>query len=237
MQEPLRKIRTFGDRLKVRNAQLDEHNRDYLDRMLDASARMQTLINDLLAFSRVMRNKAEPQPVNLGVIAREVARDLDAQIEASGGRIEIGDLAVIEAEPMQMRQLLQNLIGNALKFHRPDVPPIVTVSGEAVTERGGLTGPHYCIYVADNGIGFNEKYLDRIFTVFQRLHSRYEYEGTGVGLAICDKIAKYHGGTITARSTPGAGATFIVTLPTMSKGRAGGFHERTGPTDHYFDCR
>jgi PAS domain S-box-containing protein len=220
LQEPLRKIQAFGDRLKTRYApQLSEEGRDYLARMQNAAGRMQTLINDLLTFSRVT-TKARPfAEVDLGQVAREVLSDLEVRLEQVGGRVEIGRLPALEADPLQMRQLLQNLIGNALKFRRPDEPPVVRVSAEAVERADASAAPParpraaYRIAVADNGIGFDEKYLDRIFTVFQRLHGRNAYEGNGVGLAVCRRIAERHGGSITAESSPGRGATFYVTLP------------------------
>ncbi|HWQ36207.1 MAG TPA: PAS domain S-box protein [Blastocatellia bacterium] len=216
LQEPLRKIQTFGDRLKVKCAEaLSADGRDYLERMQSAAARMQTLITDLLAFSRVMSREQPFEQVSLDKLAREVISDLEVLIEKTGGRVETNPLPVVEADPTQMRQLLQNLIGNALKFHRPDQPPVVTLSSEIISSANGA--PALCqISVADNGIGFDEKYLDRIFAVFQRLHGRSEYEGTGVGLAICRKIVERHGWTITARSEPGAGATFIITLPAQA---------------------
>ncbi len=207
LQEPLRKIQAFSDRLKARaGPALDETGRDYLDRMQNAAARMQTLVNELLTFSRVTTRAQPFVPTDLGKVAREVLSDLETRIEQTGGRVELADLPTVEADATQMRQLFQNLIANALKFHRPDAPPVVKVSAE----RDGNT---IRLLVADNGIGFDEKYLDRIFTIFQRLHGREQYEGTGVGLAVCRKIAHRHGGAITARSQPGQGATFIVTLP------------------------
>jgi signal transduction histidine kinase len=237
LQEPLRKIQAFGDRLGSRYAgQLGPEGGDYLRRMQSAAGRMQTLINDLLAFSRVT-TKAQPfVPVDLGQVAREVVSDLEARIEQAGASVEdvgIGELPTLEADPTQMRQLFQNLIGNALKFVPAGVVPRVRVFVEALPETSETlatvesgeapeitepdpsgSGPETCtIAVEDNGIGFDEKYLDRIFTVFQRLHGRDAYEGTGIGLAVCRKIAERHGGSITARSTPGAGATFLVTLP------------------------
>jgi len=207
LQEPLRKIQAFGDRLKAKHAAaLDPQARDYIERMQAAAKRMQILINDLLSFSRVT-TKAQPfVPVDLGVVAHEVAHDLELRAHDAGGEIVIGALPSIEADPLQMRQLLQNLASNALKFHRQGVPPRVEISGEAVDGRAQIV-------VADNGIGFEEKYADRIFTMFERLHGRGTYEGTGIGLAICRKIAERHGGEIAARSTPGQGSTFIVTLP------------------------
>ena len=223
LQEPLRKIVVFGERLKEKCSEsLVAESRDYLDRMQKAAMRMQTLINDLLTFSRVT-SKARPfAPVNLDQVAHEVAGDLEARIEQVQGRVEIGALPVIDAEELQMRQLLQNLIGNALKFRRPEVSPVVTVAARRFTDE---SGSEMCeLAVRDNGIGFEEKYLDRIFNVFQRLHSRAEFEGNGMGLAIVKKIALYHGGDITAKSQPGAGTTFILTLPTT--------HARTNETDN-----
>jgi PAS domain S-box-containing protein len=223
LQEPLRKILAFGDRLKTKVSELvDEDSRDYLQRMCNAAARMQTLINDLMAFSRV-EIKGQPfVPTDLGVIAREVSADLETRIEEAGGRVEIGELTTIDADPVQMRQLLQNLIGNSLKYYRAGVPPVVRIYSKKLEERRpdsldeSVPARQLCeILVVDNGIGFDEKYLDRIFTMFQRLHKKGEYEGTGVGLAICRKIVDRHNGTITARSSPGQGATFVVTLPVI----------------------
>ena len=212
LQEPLRKIEAFGDRLKTRSTTLDDPGRDYLDRILDSASRMRKLINDLLSFSRVTTRAQPFTPVDLSRVASEVLSDLEARVQQVGGRVEIrGKLPTIDADPTQARQLLQNLIGNALKFHRPDAPPVVEVEGVVSNERPDR--PRLVLTVKDNGIGFEEVYVDRIFEVFQRLHGRNEYEGTGIGLAICRKIAERHGGTITARSTPGQGATFIVTLP------------------------
>lgn len=211
LQEPLRKIEAFGDRLKNRSASLDDTGRDYLARVLDSASRMRTLINDLLSFSRVTTRAQPFAMVDLDRIAAEVVSDLEGRLQQVSGRIEVRALPSIEADPTQMRQLFQNLIGNALKFHRPGVTPVVEVEGKVSTE--GDRGPRLVLSVKDNGIGFEEVYLDRIFEVFQRLHGRNEYEGTGIGLAICRKIAERHGGTITARSALGEGATFIVTLP------------------------
>lgn len=221
LQEPLRKILAFGDRLKSRTGEsLDEQSGDYLQRMCNAAARMQTLITDLMAFSRVEIKGQAFVPTELGVIAREVSADLETRIEEAGGQVEIEELPTIDADPMQMRQLLQNLIGNSLKYHRAGVPPVVRIYSQKLDARSpesmdeSALARQLCqILVVDNGIGFDEKYLDRIFNVFQRLHKKGEYEGTGVGLAICRKIVDRHGGTITARSTPGQGTTFVVTLP------------------------
>ena len=206
LQEPLRKIQAFGDLLRKKHAEaLPDQARDYIERMQSAANRMQVLINDLLSFSRVT-TKAQPfVHVDLRQTAAEIVHDLETRLHDTGGRVELGPLPVIEADPLQMRQLLQNLIANALKFHRPGVPPVVDVRGE-------VTGSVCRLTIADNGIGFEEKYADRIFTLFERLHARTSYEGTGIGLAICRKIAERHGGEIRAHGRLGEGATFIVTL-------------------------
>ena len=216
LQEPLRKIQAFGNLLEDEyGARLDE-GKTYLDRMRNAASRMQVLINDLLTFSRVTTKALPFSQVNLTVIAKEVVVDLEILIKATEGTIEIAELPIIEADPLQMRQLLQNLVGNALKFHRSGIPPHVRVSAEVRVDP--QTEEEQCLLmVADNGIGFDEKYLDRIFIVFQRLHGRGEYEGTGIGLAVVRKIVERHSGTITARSTVGNGSTFLVTLPVHQK--------------------
>jgi signal transduction histidine kinase/CHASE3 domain sensor protein len=211
LQEPLRKMRAFSERLLSKlSMSLPPDARDYLDRIARGAERMQRLIDDLLTFSRLSTRAAPFVSVDLGELCREVVSDLEPRLEESGGRIDIGVLPTIEADRTQMRQLFQNLLANALKFQKPGVPPVVKV--DAVT-RSGIGEPGCEITVADEGIGFDEKYLDRIFTIFQRLHGREDYEGTGLGLAICRKVVERHGGKITARSTPGAGAKFIVTLP------------------------
>jgi two-component system, LuxR family, sensor kinase FixL len=228
LQEPLRKIQAFGDRLKLKceAVQLEE-GRDYLDRMQKAAARMQTLINDLLTFSRVISSSQPFVPVDLGAVTREVLVDLEHRIERTQARVEVGTLPTIDADPLQMRQLLQNLIGNALKFQPLNNIPVVKIDAQMVTrdqisEEAVFPKPpptarpddKFCVLtVQDNGIGFEEQYLDKIFAVFQRLHGRVEYEGTGVGLAVCRRITDRHGGLITAQSKPGEGAIFIVILP------------------------
>ena len=226
LQEPLRKIQAFGDRLKTKCEKVDlGEGRDYLERMQNAAARMQTLINDLLAFSRVIRSSQPFVPVDLGAVTKEVLNDLEVRIEKNKANVEIGELPTIDADPTQMRQLLQNLLSNALKFQPPDAKPIVKITSRIIPAppwnqsapgENGAPATDYStceLSVQDNGIGFEEKYLEKIFAVFQRLHGRTEYEGTGVGLAVCRRIVDRHGGNITAKSEPGKGATFIVTLP------------------------
>jgi PAS domain S-box-containing protein len=218
LQEPLRKIQSFVGYLKDEQAAtLNEEVRAYLDRIDKAAARMTTLVADLLEISRLSSQAKPFIPVNLNEIVSGVLSDLEARLAQTRGRVEIGDLPVIDSDPVQMRQLLQNLIGNALKFHRKDEPPLVRVSAEMIDSldaNGRVQSGGSCrISVADNGIGFDEKYLDRVFTIFQRLHGRGQYEGTGIGLAICRKIVERHGGSITATSKLGHGSTFIVTMP------------------------
>ncbi len=196
LQEPLRKIKTFGDRLKSTCGHtLTEQGRDYLERMQNAASRMQTLIEDLLTLSRVTTRAQPFVSVNLTKIAQEVLSDLEIYVQQTGANVEIKELPTIKADPLQMRQLLQNLIGNALKFHRPQTPPVIKIYGTILNNQADntLVNSGFCqIIVEDNGIGFEEKYIDRIFNVFQRLHSSIEYEGTGIGLAICRKIAERH---------------------------------------------
>jgi PAS domain S-box-containing protein len=220
LQEPLRKIQAFGDRLKGKCDAVNlQEGRDYLERMQSAAARMQTLINDLLTFSRVISASQPFVSVDLNAVTKGVLSDLEVRVEQTKAKVEVGDLPTIEGDPLQMRQLLQNLIGNALKFQPPDARPLIRIQGRilkspfAGTPEEDPYAEQCELTIQDNGIGFDEKYLDKIFAVFQRLHGRNEYEGTGVGLAVCRRITDRHGGTINAKSKPGEGATFIVTLP------------------------
>lgn len=213
LQEPLRKIQAFGERLKTKHGtSLGETGLDYVERMRSSSARMQALINDLLVYSRLTTKATPFVPTDLSVIAAEVVSALEVLIEESHGRVIIGELPVIDADPAQMRQLFQNLIQNGLKFRQPDTPPVIKVYDED-ENREKRWRQQVEIFVDDNGIGFDEKYLDRIFQPFQRLHGRGEYEGSGIGLSICRKIVERHGGSITAKSQPGIGSKFIITLP------------------------
>ncbi len=206
LQEPLRKLRMFGDRLSKRFAPALEGEAAHLiGRMDEAAARMQTLIEELLRYSRVAR-RAQPLAVDLGAVARAVIEDLSASLEKAGARVELGALPTVEADPTQMRQLLQNLLSNAIKFRRPGVTPFVKVTGTVV-------GNEVELRVSDDGIGFEPRYSERIFGLFQRLHGRTEYEGSGMGLPICRRIVERHGGVITAEGRPGAGAVFVIRLP------------------------
>src|SRR5579883_10015 len=216
LQEPLRKIKTFSDRIITSERDsLSEQAQDYLKRMQNAVCRMQALIEDLLTLSRVTTRAQPFVSVNLTQVTQEVLSDLEVLIQQTKGSVTVGELPTIKADPLQMRQLLQNLIVNALKFHRQEVPPIVSVYSQMPKTPDG--GVELCqVIVEDNGIGFDEKYSERIFSVFQRLHGRNEYDGTGIGLAICRKIVERHHGSITTTSQPGQIASFIVTLPINS---------------------
>ncbi len=218
LKEPLRKVKTFGERLRAKYAdRLEERGLDYLARMEDATSRMEVLINDLLTLSRVT-SKAQPfQPIDLAKICSEVLCDLEVLIEKTAGRIDVGNLPIIDADALQMRQLFQNLIGNALKFHRKETLPTVKIYAETSTENVENINDQInqlCkIVIEDNGIGIDQAYYERIFKPFHRLHTRAEYEGTGIGLAVCQKIVQRHGGKIEVVSKPGEGSTFIVLLP------------------------
>jgi signal transduction histidine kinase len=220
LQEPLRKIRMFGDRLRERLGDgLEEEAAADLERMRSAAERMQQLISDLLDFSRVTHRGKEFVPVDLATVTRGVLADLEARVVELDAVVEVGELPTIEADATQIRQLLQNLVGNALKFHRDGERPVVTINAEVISGHaprfsGEATAGDRCVLtVADNGIGFDEKHAERVFTAFERLHSRSSYEGTGIGLSIARKIVWRHGGHITAKGVPGEGATFTVTLP------------------------
>jgi PAS domain S-box-containing protein len=217
LQEPLRKIQAFADQLKIEyENQLGAEGQYYLERMYESAKRMRGLIDGLLTFERVSKRDIKVTTVDLSEVVAGILSDLDTWIKELCATVKVEALPTIDADPVQMRQLLENLLGNALKFHRPDVPPVVTVSARCrdTGERGGgATGKVCDISVADNGIGFEDKYTSKIFNLFQRLHGLEEYEGTGLGLAICRKIVERHGGTITAEGKPGEGAKFTATLP------------------------
>jgi PAS domain S-box-containing protein len=209
LQEPLRKIQTFGDRLQTSyRKSLDDRGLDYLARMQQAAGRMQSLILSLLDYSRITARTGPFEPVNLKAPVEEAIRDLMVLREETGGSVEIGELPIIEADQVQMRQLFQNLIGNGLKFCGERLPVVKIYSNPSLLD--GFRE----IIVEDNGIGFDETFLEKIFKPFQRLHGRdAHYQGMGMGLAICRKIVERHGGNITAKGRPGEGAVFMVRLP------------------------
>lgn len=206
LQEPLRKIRAFGDLLVTKcGAKLDEVEKDYLTRMQNAAKRMEQFISDLLEYSRVATRPEALDTVNLRDAVMEVISVLELGIKRLGANVEVFELPAIKAQKSQVCQLFQNLIANALKFHG-EVPPHIKIYSQR-------TDHDFRIFVEDNGIGFDEKYREVIFAPFRRLHGRSAYDGTGMGLAICTKIAERYGGSITAKSKPGEGSTFIITFP------------------------
>jgi light-regulated signal transduction histidine kinase (bacteriophytochrome) len=222
LQEPLRKIRAFGDRLTARYGEgLEGPGVDYINRMQSASARMQVLIEELLSFSRVSRPGIVFEKLDMDDVVREIIEDLDAQIRREGAQIRTSKIPSIRGEHSQIKRLIQNLISNAIKFRKPGVAPVVEITAKVI--RGSqaaeefhfqaLHSEYVLLTVKDNGIGFEERHKEKIFNIFQRLHGRAEYEGTGIGLSICRKIVTNHGGVITARSKVGVGSEFIVILP------------------------
>ena len=215
LQEPLRKVQAFGDRLKTKYAEVvDDKGRDYIERMEGATRRMRSMIDDLLSLSRIQTRSEPFAPVDLKQVAQEAKRDLDVLMEQTGGIVEIGDLPIVEADLSQMRQLFGNLVSNALKFRHKDVAPLVKINSKPISKGEEVIAAGQCqVIVEDNGIGFEEKFAERIFQPFERLHSQGKYEGTGIGLSICKKIVERHGGSIIAQGEPGRGAKFIVTLP------------------------
>jgi signal transduction histidine kinase len=224
LQEPLRKITIFADRLSDKfNNVLGEQGQDYLDRMVNASKRMQLLIKNLLAFSRSTSHSEELQETDINALIQGVLSDLEVQIEQKQASFTISQLPKLKVVPSQFRQLFQNLIINSLKFAREDAPPHIHIyfeKGRAIAdEENGhsyaFTDPgNYCtILVRDNGIGFEQQYADQIFTVFKRLHGFDKYEGTGIGLAICKKIVEKHNGSIHATGKPDEGSCFVISLP------------------------
>ena len=223
LQEPLNKIRLFGERIQAKSSiTLDKTGQDYLARMLKSTARMQTLIDNLLTLSQVTTRGRPFVETNLNEIVNETISDLEPRIKMTKGSVEVEPLPSIAADPIQMHQLFQNLIVNGLKFHRQNVPPVIKLWALMPVNQKGqayFVGEKFCqILVADNGIGFEEKFTERIFQPFQRLHGHNAYEGTGMGLAICQRIVERHGGQITVKSVPDHGTTFAITLPVKQTG-------------------
>lgn len=216
LQEPLRKILVFSDKLLKAKQNFGEDVMLYMSKIVKASERMQKLINDLLIFSRELDSSQGYTEVNLNEVLEDVLSDMEVEVEHSGAEIKIGTLPSVWAIPSQMRQLFQNLVSNGVKFKKPDMRPQVSIYEETVTaDESGRRFQR--IVVADNGIGFDEKYASEIFVVFKRLHSYHEYEGTGVGLSICKKIIDRHNGRISAESKLQQGTRFFVDLPIPEK--------------------
>ncbi|NNG43471.1 histidine kinase [Pseudoalteromonas sp. NEC-BIFX-2020_002] len=221
LQEPLRKIQAFSDRLETMyKDELGEKGIDYIGRMKNAAQRMSNLINDLLEFSRVTTRGKDFTDTDLNIVMTEILSDLEIAIKESDAQVSVAEMPIIKADPSQMQQLFLNLISNAVKFRRPNEAPVITIEHEHYSE---FSDDHntelswQIIRVSDNGIGFDPEYTDKIFVPFQRLHGRSQYKGTGIGLSVCRRIVERHGGTITAKSESGEGATFVIKLPVESE--------------------
>jgi signal transduction histidine kinase len=221
LQEPLRKIRTFSDLLFVKYSnQLDHSAISYITRIQNAAVRMQTLISDILAFSRINNEKDTFTNYNLNLIMQEVLDELDHYIQDKGAKITMAELPFIDVNPGLMRPLFANLLSNAIKYSKKDVPPEIHIWSEftVVTSAKGVDEKHCRIYVQDNGIGFDPVYADQIFDMFRRLHVHSEFEGTGIGLTLCKKIVEKHNGFISVQSKVNDGSTFIISLPVHQPG-------------------
>jgi PAS domain S-box-containing protein len=207
LQEPLRKIITFGDRLATRIPETDEQGNDYLNRMQNSALRMRSLVEDLLQYTRVETKVRPFEVTDLNKVVQTVLNDLEVRLKGSEGVVKINSLPTIEADPVQLHQLFLNMIGNALKFHREGTPAVVNL--DSVRKENG----YWEISIEDNGIGIDEEHVDKIFKPFERLHGRTTYEGTGIGLTICNKIVSRHGGEIKVKRQSTNGVTFLITLP------------------------
>ncbi len=217
LKEPIRKIEMIVKLIKDRFIETDSPAVDYIDRAVNSARRMRLLIDDLLIYSRLSAT-VKLEPTDLNIVVKEVLDDLDTEIHPKQPTITYTSLPVILGIPSQLRQVFQNLIGNALKFTKPGVPPIISITWQQIAEKSldslEDTNGKFCkITVKDNGIGFDESLLHKIFIIFQSLNNRKLYEGTGIGLAIAKKIIEKHNGIITAKSTEGEGSSFIVILP------------------------
>jgi light-regulated signal transduction histidine kinase (bacteriophytochrome) len=207
LQEPVRKMIFYSDYLlRKHGEELTPKSTAYLNNMTGAANRMRDLIRDLLTFSQVNQREGQFQPVDLNQTVQEAIQDLEMAITDKEGSIQISQLPVIEGDPLLLRQLFVNLISNSIKYAKKEVAANIEISHQVHAES-------VVIYVKDNGIGFDPKYVEKLFALFQRLHNREEYAGTGLGLAICRKITDVHNGLITSTAIPGEGATFIITLP------------------------
>lgn len=221
LQEPLRKLQIFTDKLTIQmSSKLDDEVKMYLQKIGKASKRMQQLVHDLLTLSRETNNQTDFEQTNLNELLADVLSDLEMEIQKKNAKITAQSLPVIFAIPGQIRQLFQNLISNSLKFSRPDSVPEIQIYSQTIkgsdipdTDENLSENTFYRIYIKDNGIGFDTKYIDDIFVIFKRLHSYHEFEGTGIGLSICKRIVEKHKGFITAQSELNEGAAFIITLP------------------------
>jgi PAS domain S-box-containing protein len=219
LQEPLRKIKFFNS-LVLENEDLADESRRYIEKVSHAAERMAGLIRDLLESSRLSQKNFQFERTDLNVIFNNILSDFELLISQKNGKVEAGMLPTLDAIPLQMNQLFYNLIGNALKFSKRGVPPIIKVSANKLTSERikgfpelNIENEYFEIKFSDNGMGFNQQYADKIFTIFQRLNEKSVYGGYGIGLALCRKIINNHSGIIYAEGRPGEGATFIFILP------------------------
>ncbi len=217
LKEPLRKIETFIKIIAERYLPDNDMAKDYVRRTIKSAERMSNLISDLIDYSR-LSSDVLPVKNDLNAVLGEVLSDLDYRVEEMNATVTVGELPAITGVSSQLRQLFQNLLSNSLKFVRDGVDPVITIQAETIAAKSfdsevSASGKFARITVSDNGIGFNEIYLEKIFKIFQSLNDRNAYEGTGIGLAIANKIIEKHNGIITAKSSPGNGATFIIVLP------------------------
>ena len=223
LQEPLRKIMVFSDKILM-NENMDEETEKYFKKIINSSKRMQMLINDLLSFSRQSVSSSDFERIDLNTLAREAIAELEIEVEKSNAKIHLGELPVVQAIPSLMKQLLYNLVSNAVKFRKKDVDPLIHIEAKKMYDpdhslpANSNGHKYYKVSISDNGIGFDPKYSDEIFMVFKRLNSYHEYEGTGVGLSICKKIIEKHNGSILAQSEPGKGSIFSFVLPEKQSG-------------------
>ena len=218
LQEPLRKIQIFSTLLKEKEETLTPESRKNLQKIIDSSARMKTLIIDILHYSKLSANDSDWECVDLAEIVAELKEDFELVLEDKKAVIQSSSLPCIDVNKGQIRQVFQNIINNALKFAKADVPPIIQISTKRLAQKSFTSpeqkdGAFYLITIEDNGIGFDQKYVDNIFYLFARLNSKNKYEGTGIGLAIAKKIIEKHNGMITAFGTEGKGAVFQIILP------------------------
>jgi signal transduction histidine kinase len=223
LQEPLRKVVSFSDIILRKHIDgLDEKGKAYFQRMVASTERMQTLIQDLLNFSRTTRNVGDKKPVDINKLIKEVLEDLSQAVKDTGGKVKLKlqNNAIVTGTPVQLRQLIQNIVSNAIKYQKKNEQPIIKIKSKEIEGEKLLkflpivvSDRFLEIIITDNGIGFDEQYLDKIFTIFQRLHGRSEYTGTGIGLALCKRVVDNHHGYITAKSESGKGSTFFIYLP------------------------
>ncbi|MGB8192292.1 MAG: ATP-binding protein [Chitinophagaceae bacterium] len=218
LQEPLRKIQIFSNLMSENQDELSADSRKYLQRIIDSSARMKTLIIDILNYSKLSADSQVSECVDLNEIISELIEDFELLLKEKGAKIDAGKMPCIDVNRGQIRQVFQNILSNALKFSKADTPPLISISSKLIKEKAFSSdeqqnGDYCLISIRDNGIGFNDKYVQNIFSLFERLNSKDQYEGTGIGLAIAKRIIEKHNGLITAHGQEGEGAEFQIILP------------------------